>query len=131
MAAVVELRRDDVIATMEDFASHQPHVIFWNSACSELQWLHSKEDRQQACNMYSRMSAAFQTRQFVDVSAAEPVTVGEHTFYPMLTHSPGQPPNPVHLLLTGEGVCATPYYFLDQKLRDSVHHAVCASSDRS
>lgn len=127
MAAVVELRRDDVIAAMADFASHQPHVIFWNSACDELQWLHSKEDRQQADDMYSRMSVAFQTRQFVDVSVAKPVTVGERTFYPMLTHSPGQGPNPVHLLLTGDGVGATPYYFLDQKTRDTVHQAVTAN----
>ena len=125
MTAVAQLHWDDVVTTMEDFASRQPHVIFWNSACSELQWLHSKEDQQQACNMYLRMSVALQARYFVDVSAAEPVTVGEHTFFPMLTHSPGQPPNRVHWLLTGKEVCATPYFFLDQKTRDSVHQFVC------
>ena len=120
----VALTKDEVIATMAEFSAHQPHVIFWNSEYSQLQWLHAQEDRLRACGMYTRMADALKARLFSSVSAVEPVTVDAHTYFPMLTHSPGQDPNPVHLLLAGEGVCGTPYYFLDQKLRDSVLQTV-------
>ena len=120
----VALSRDEVIATMAEFAAHQPHVIFWNSEYRQLQWLHNREDRRQACEMYTRMAGALKARRFSSVSAAEPVTLDARTYFPLLTHSPGQDPNEVHLLLSGEGICATPYYFLDRKLRDSVLQTV-------
>ena len=126
MAALFDLRREDVMTTLEDFASLQPHVIFWNSECRELQWLHDQEDRRQAYDMYSRMSTALQTGHFTAVTTGQPIRMGSRTLFPMLTHSPGQDPNPVHLLLTGQGVCATPYYFLDEKMRNAVHAAVLA-----
>ena len=126
----VALKKDNVVATMADFASNQPHVIFWNNEHNQLQWLHRQEDRVQAYSMYTHMAEALKARRFTSVSAAEPITVGAHTYFPMLTHSPGQDPNLVHLLLTGKGVCATPYYFLHEKMRDSVIKTVhqCAQA---
>jgi len=66
--------------------------------------------------MLQRISA--HNKAFSAISAEEAVVVGEATYYPLLTHHGGTP-NPLHALLTGRSVGATPYYFLDQGMRDA------------